>query len=514
MRMLTLCILFFLPVASLSQVTMGFGEVHILTQALDPDTDATYFNHRSCRSLFRAHSKAHVLSLKFGGPQTPGTGRLSDGIQTNAPGEAKIARVSIENPLRAHQKFFERAMNQWKDHGYNENQVALLRGINDLLPPHRVHWINFKFDQSHLPEMVLAADNQGVAAIRIFDGSTPGPMIMGRWRKFDWQDSRKESSEELTPLELGPKNFAANYRLPQRQTPGRTALWHIGIATNVKKFEGGLNVMFSHVAKLLDIHYNESHYKTFGTVKPLEDLDMWIISSAKVDLVDYYKKYGFLDLGDGFKTAPETTIRVNSNGEAEVISGDRPLLPDGLALIGMRASDFMKRFHDFDDVPHIRVEDEKGTYDLGNKDAKGEADLFFRKLNEDINKTITPINTRHELKSRVQELKRKLQTFLMTAQLFIQKNPSIQHMDQPELDYFKDNSDYQLLFRHHREWAVSFYQLVKGTHPQLRTGDWMDLDNMAISLLTDGPLESLQNIKVQTIYDTPDFMQSLNEAID
>ncbi len=258
---------------------MSFGELHILTQSLGKDFVDVKFGPPLCRTIFSSQTRAHVLSFRMGGPpvnpdkSNPGEMNLN----VNLAVDAKMANTPIDQPMRIHQRFFNRAMEQWRDHGYNDRQVNLLQTINNQLPPQRVHWVNFRFDKT-LVDLPLPKEFEGNSAIRIFDGSEPQIKILGEDRIF----ADPTGKAALTPLELSPKNEAAGYRLPFRQSGKPSYIWHVGIATNVKNFEGGLTVMFSHVAKLLEMHYNYAHMKTFGSVEPLEALDMWVVSSAKL----------------------------------------------------------------------------------------------------------------------------------------------------------------------------------------------------------------------------------------
>ncbi len=490
----------------------SFGELHILTQSLGKDFLDVQFGPKNCRNIFSQNSRAHVLSMRMGGVKAPPQAGHNPGlnINVNHAADVKMANTPIDQPMKIHQRFFARAMEQWRDHGYNDRQVSLLESMNNALSPQRVHWINFRFDKS-LVDLPLPKDFEGHSAIRIFDASYPKIKILGEDRIF----AERGEDAALSPVELSPKNLAAGYKLPFRIEGEQAYIWHIGIGTNVKNFEGGLTVMFSHVAKLLEMHYNREFMKNFGSVEPLDALNMWVVSSAKTDLVDYYKKFGFEDLGDGYTKDNPSVVVVNSQGEATVKNGDRSLLPDGLALIGMRAGDFVKRFIHYDDVPHILFETETSSYRLGAKDLNQEqkASNFWLERNQKLRGSVTEINQTAVLRSRIERLGQLFNNYLMAVNRFAESNPSLARMDKPESEFFKDHPQYNQLIEIHRRVVDEFYRIVVGTNKNLRTDQWDLLEGYSMSLLSDFPLEALQTYKLHPVTSKPDFMTALEEAL-
>ncbi len=202
-------------------------------------------------------------------------------------------------------------------------------------------------------------------------------------------------------------------------------------------------------------------------------------------------------------------------GEAVIVKGERSLLPDGLALIGIRASELVKRYYHYEDVPHIQYENETQKFTLGAKDNSQDKkeDLFWLEKNQAVRKQVKVISDKTVLSLKINQLGDLFMNYTAAVQYFVQKYPEVHRMDQKEGEFFKDNIDYQRLIAVHRRFVEEFYITVSGTAKELRTDQWKLLEDYSISLLTDYPLEAYQGYKIDPIKMKPDFAEELEEAI-
>lgn len=519
-----------------SALFASFGELTVQTQTLPNNGMDIRVGKKAprkirCSKIFFTVPTTHLLKFSMGkGQDLPRQDHLPDDVIIQTAGTQKIHEASPSRPSKVQQRFFEEAMNQWGDHGYNARQVDFLRRLNDQLPSHRVHWISFKFNQELWVEnMPIPPELQGLASIRIFDGSTPLTKVVGLPRRYkkekDWKDP-KNLVESLTPIELSPKNKAAGYKLPQRlKNDGKPVfLWHLGIGTNVKRFEGGLKVMFSHVAELLEMHYNQSFFKTFGSAKVLDDLNMMVVSSAKPELVEYYKKLGFEVLkaypegkkqeeifevdsqGVAKKTFADlqSVIEVNSKGEARVQETDKGVLPDGMVLIGMPASKFVKKYYGMQDVPYIEIITPDVEYRLGRQDLSGEAkgDEMWVSQNRLLARearSLGLLSGPTEIAKKIDELNYLFNRYAFAVKQFVESTPDVYRLYEAEYKVFANNPKYQELIEVYREFAEAYYMLMRRIPKSYRSHEWALLEKQGLSQLVDHPLEAYENYRPEDI---------------
>ncbi len=453
-----------------------------------------------------------VFSIGGAPTKTPIPGRYD--IQTELNGGVEMVPTPTGKPAKIHQQLFEDAMEQWgRDFGFSESQISLLRGINHVLPAHRVYWIQVRFESQHLggfPQS-LPPEYHGLASIRATDTSRPLQKVFGLEVKYD-QNLAGERPDYTSPVELSPKNIEAGYKLPRfgRAEGLPVYSWHLGIGTNQKGFEGGLHSMFTRVAEHLDNNYNNSHFKTFRETDLLDSLEMVVYSSTKPSSLKFYEGFGFEVLHPVTGLPVKDVIYINRKGEAQA-SDSIPLLPDGMVLIGMKASEFMKKYSDLAEVPTISYETSNFKIKIGGRTEKDprHPDVAFAEGNKKAFRRIEDLRSREDLVRRIDEVEQMQNAFAMAVNRFVATHPQVYRMDRPEQDFFKGNKDWNELVKIYRQFALHLYSVVNNVPKELRDDTWYMVYVHARSMLVKTPLEAFQSIEPDSTNTTSSIFEAL-----
>lgn len=518
-------LLVFAEIAYAASIPMPTGKISLYTQGLNLTGKTPSIGKIACAAVLRSPGTANILKVTFGRSSDIGAEnmvetsiKMDDGtFSMDFGAAAKVDAAPIGQPYPVFRRLFDEAMGEWRDYSVDQHQY--LREMDDQLAINRVHWIQFHFRPEDVPMVDLAKDSQGIASLRLFDGSQPRTKVMGMTMDFSKGEGGDPSNlkEALTPIELSPPNLQAGYLLPFRQ-PGKvvpTFIMHIGVATNVRKFHGGVFILMSHAAKLLDIHYNNSMMKTFRSLSAIEKLNMVVVTSAKPALADVYKKFGFEDWGDGYTRQAANVYAVDSAGNATLQKGPRPTLPDGMVLLVMKAEKFMERFHDYSDVPHIKMETEDGIYTFGDADLKpgtSPTDVWVPR-NQEVLQSVTPINDLATFENRFANLARLNFIMVRAAQKLIAGKPQPLALDRPEAEFFAGDPQYDAVAKAYRDTFEEFYRIVAGLAPHLRTREWTNVEITAINLLTDGPLEGLSELAINPANGKYEYLEALENVL-
>lgn len=522
-------VFFFAELSSAAFIQFPTGKTTLYTQGMNRTGEPLSIGRKSCASIMRSPGVANILRITFGKESDVEPGSLKsefvsvdDGIvKLDFGAGANIDAVPIGEPYPVFRRVFEEAMGGWQ--GYTPAQQQLMREINDQIAVHRVHWIQFQFRPEDIPEVALPADAQGVAALRMVDGSQPRTKSMGVTMDYsrDTEGDPTKLMEALTPIELSPKNRAAGYLLPFRK-PGKvtpTHLMHIGVATNVRRFQGGMFVLMGHAARLLDMHYNNSMMKTFKSTQEIEKLDMHVVTSAVPRLAEVYKKFGFEDWGDGYTKEASEIIVVDTAGQANIQSGPRPTLPDGMVLLVMKAELFLQRFQEYADVPFIKMvketEDSTQEWRFGDPEVNGQpkSDEIWLERNQQTLASVTPIRDIETYGNRFLNLTRLNFIMVRAAERLLEGKPYPLVLDRPEAEYFAGDPLYKALEIAYRDVVEEFYRIVAGTASHLRTREWAIVELTAISLLTDGPLEGMMDMPTNPANKKYEYIEALENVL-
>ncbi len=476
----------------------GFGVHQTVFPLPSANSDALPLSQgNSCQQVFSRPNQSFLFHFSAGKKTISMEDALSGNINPVGLIEPEFITTQTGRPAALHQKLFEEAMEQWGVHSYSPRQIQLLREVNDQLPPNRVHWFQFRFDQSQMGanSIDLPPELIGVSSMRIFDGSTPMPKILGMRTATDLAPSEGGMAVR-DPIELSPKNQAAGYRLPWNRE-GEAHYWHLGIGTNQKGFEAGLNAMFSEVAQNLDNHYNNAHYKTFQATDAVDAVGMKIISSAKPELVDFYRQFGFKVLDPETGEPATSVFRVHRNGQAEKTEA-LPQLPDGMILIGQSGGEFLQRFYGGDMMPNLSHSSPFGSgtasfrlRDTPKSEKKDKpAEEVFLEGNQRAFQRLETYNTQQDYLTRVSQVETLHREYALAIMHFVNMRPHAQKMTQPEQVTFKGDKAWKDLVIQYRRFVINLYALVKNTPERWRTSEWDEIEMAATSLLGDYPLEA------------------------